>query len=284
LAWAASAVSLFCRILVHTKKINNKANRHNTGSSGAGPSSQNHNPNAHPGTPSSATSATSQNASQSGNGAGGPNGNAPGVANQSAFINKLYTMLEDPNVHSLICWDPTGTIFIVHNPTDFAKTVLPQYFKHNNFASFVRQLNMYGFHKVNDSYLKMANQQSEVWEFKVCLLSSSFCRSSFQKPGFFLYTFWFFIYFKTDLMIPHARCNVLLKLWQHPDFRRGEVSLLQNIKRKASKSGAGKSITGGGSSGTPGANSMSELLAGTAGKDEKIEILSNKVVELEEKL
>jgi hypothetical protein len=35
---------------------------------------------------------------------------------QSAFITKLYTMLEEANV-SLICWDVSGTYFTVHNPT-----------------------------------------------------------------------------------------------------------------------------------------------------------------------
>ncbi|KAJ3123373.1 hypothetical protein HK100_011634 [Physocladia obscura] len=87
------------------------------------------------------------------------------VANQSAFINKLYTMLEEAD-QTLLSWDETGTFFIVKNTTDFSKTVLPLYFKHNNFASFVRQLNMYGFHKINDSFFKLNNTCSEVWEFK----------------------------------------------------------------------------------------------------------------------
>ncbi|KAJ3332443.1 kinase-regulated stress-responsive transcription factor skn7 [Blyttiomyces sp. JEL0837] len=132
-------------------------------------------------------------------GVGGVSGNGvpPGmavavsVANQSVFINKLYTMLEEAN-QSLICWDSSGTYFIVHNPTDFAKNILPLYFKHNNFASFVRQLNMYGFHKINDSFFKLANS-SEVWEFK------------------------------------------------HQDFRRGEIHLLQKIKRKAPSKSSSKS-------------------------------------------
>ncbi|KAF3854472.1 hypothetical protein F7725_022527 [Dissostichus mawsoni] len=57
-------------------------------------------------------------------------------------------MVEDPDTNHLICWSASGTSFHVFDQGRFAKEVLPKYFKHNNMASFVRQLNMYGFRKV----------------------------------------------------------------------------------------------------------------------------------------
>lgn len=47
----------------------------------------------------------------------------------------------------LIRWSDDGRSFIVLDEDEFAKTLIPELFKHNNYASFVRQLNMYGFHK-----------------------------------------------------------------------------------------------------------------------------------------
>ncbi|KAG0935426.1 hypothetical protein G6F57_007097 [Rhizopus arrhizus] len=86
------------------------------------------------------------------------------VRTQSAFVNKLYKMLEDIHIQNLISWSERGDTFSVSNPTIFSKTVLPQYFKHNNWQSFVRQLNMYGFHKVND--MIHTNPDNQTWEFK----------------------------------------------------------------------------------------------------------------------
>ncbi|XP_072911259.1 heat shock factor protein 1 isoform X9 [Hemitrygon akajei] len=69
-------------------------------------------------------------------------------SNVPAFLTKLWTLIEDPDTNEFICWSASGNSFHVFDQGRFAKEVLPKYFKHNNMASFVRQLNMYGFRKV----------------------------------------------------------------------------------------------------------------------------------------
>jgi heat shock transcription factor len=78
----------------------------------------------------------------------------------AGFVNKLYRMVDEGN--KLIQWSTTGTTFIVNRPEEFSRTILPLYFKHNNFSSFVRQLNMYGFHKVPQVGV---GEDSNSWEF-----------------------------------------------------------------------------------------------------------------------
>ncbi|TPX66063.1 hypothetical protein SpCBS45565_g04694 [Spizellomyces sp. 'palustris'] len=92
---------------------------------------------------------------------------ATAARNVPAFLNKLYNMVNDPSTDDLIHWGPDGTTFIVQRHEDFAKDVLPRFFKHNNFASFVRQLNMYGFHKIPHLQQGVLHNdgEPEIWEF-----------------------------------------------------------------------------------------------------------------------
>ena len=63
------------------------------------------------------------------------------------FLLKLYQILENPDYKDIIEWSNDGKYFIVKNLHDFTENVLPKYYKHNNYSSFIRQLNMYDFHK-----------------------------------------------------------------------------------------------------------------------------------------
>ena len=52
-----------------------------------------------------------------------------------------HLLLEDLNT-DIFHFFQNGQSFLVLDEQRFAKEILPKYFKHNNMASFVRQLNM----------------------------------------------------------------------------------------------------------------------------------------------
>ncbi|XP_078504588.1 heat shock factor protein 2-like isoform X1 [Lissotriton helveticus] len=68
--------------------------------------------------------------------------------NVPAFLCKLWMLVDDPDTNEFITWNQNGESFMVLDEQRFSKEILPKYFKHNNMASFIRQLNMYGFRKV----------------------------------------------------------------------------------------------------------------------------------------
>ncbi|KAK3003101.1 hypothetical protein RJ639_020220 [Escallonia herrerae] len=80
------------------------------------------------------------------------------------FLLKTYMLVEDPATDEVVSWNTDGTGFVVWQPAEFARDLLPTLFKHSNFSSFVRQLNTYGFRKVATSR----------WEF---------CNDMFRKGG-----------------------------------------------------------------------------------------------------
>lgn len=67
---------------------------------------------------------------------------------KTTFPKRLYALVNNPDYQGIINWNKAGDQIIINNPNEFSEKVLAgsEYFP-SNYASFVRQLNMYDFHK-----------------------------------------------------------------------------------------------------------------------------------------
>lgn len=80
---------------------------------------------------------------------------------QPIFLRKAYAMVSACPA-DIGGWSEKGDTVIIKNVKAFSEKIIPTAYKHNNFSSFVRQLNFYGFRKVKSESL----QNPDWWEFR----------------------------------------------------------------------------------------------------------------------
>eukprot|EP00127_Corallochytrium_limacisporum_P004937 Clim_evm11s195 gene=Clim_evmTU11s195 len=122
------------------------------------------------------------------------------------FINQLLKIVEDDKDGEMIKWTQDGKSLVVYNRDKFAAEIIPRYFKHNRISSFIRQLNLYGFHRFSQAEVLSALERGHI-----SLRSSNNSKATI-----------------------HTWRKILA--FSHPLFRRSHKSLASRIRRRISGS------------------------------------------------
>ncbi|KAL7576222.1 hypothetical protein ACA910_013705 [Epithemia clementina (nom. ined.)] len=70
-----------------------------------------------------------------------------------SLLHAILTKAEVDGYDHICGWKPHGRSFVVWNRDLFVQRVMPLYFRQSQFASFQRQLNLYGFQRLSRKYL-----------------------------------------------------------------------------------------------------------------------------------
>ena len=77
---------------------------------------------------------------------GTTNGNSQ-TSKDVSFPVKLHQILSNPDYEDMISWMPHGKAFRIHQSIEFERAVIPLHFRHSKYASFMRQINGWGFER-----------------------------------------------------------------------------------------------------------------------------------------
>jgi hypothetical protein len=62
---------------------------------------------------------------------------------RAKFISKLHAAICKYHGGGIVTWSMDGSFFVVNNPVEFTKTILPSFCSAKSFSSFERQIHFY---------------------------------------------------------------------------------------------------------------------------------------------
>ncbi len=80
-----------------------------------------------------------------------PTADLPVLKAPNNFPSKLHHILSDPEYHDIISWMPHGRAWKIHNKDLLVSDVVPKYFVQSKYQSFARQLNGWGFKRLQQA-------------------------------------------------------------------------------------------------------------------------------------